>query len=407
MAFNMSAFLGGAAIGVVDRIEDMERKAEKKADRAYTVSEKDRLYNRAKRDKEKAITDELADSLSVYYTPDQVEDIMKNGKGASRYAVGRGEYYANNGMDASVAYQMPDNDITDIGGAAVGSVGDVAASSEALSTGAPEGLGGSGGSFASRFTKGPDAKDKSLAAAETDVLNMRIRAATLSEEAGAKLLEKADAKENILLDMQRKKADAQREAADPNEIQTFYTVDQRLKIEKKYDTLALNEMGVETGTLGELGSNVAKKLRGSNTIAISQLRSAESLHVSNTTGNKEEYMYDLIEGKKVNAVNRLNQYAKTNYSKVPSAKIYQSSQDLQNAGRSGALREGDLYITFVKAHTIQAKTMPDGSVVPEQNVPAQYMAGTYIGDIYKNLGLKSYIPAGYLGETWKPTVETP
>jgi hypothetical protein len=137
MAFNMSAFLGGAAMGVVDRIEDVERKAEKKSDRAYGRDEKDRLYNRAKRDKEKAITDELADSLSVYYTPDQVEDIMKNGKGASRYAVGRGEYYANNGMDASVAYQMPDNDITDIGGAAVGSVGDVAKASEELSTGAP------------------------------------------------------------------------------------------------------------------------------------------------------------------------------------------------------------------------------------------------------------------------------
>ena len=372
MAFNMSAFLGGAAIGVVDRIEDMERKAEKKADRAYTASEKNRLYNRSKRDKEKAITDELADSLSVYYTPDQVEDIMKNGKGASRHAISRGEYYTNNDMDASVAYQMPDNDITDIG--------DVAAASEALSSGAPEGLGGSGGSFASRFTKGPDPKDKSLAAAETDVLNMRIRAATLSEEAGAKLLEKALAKETILLDMQRNKAEAQREAADPNEVQEFYSVDQRLKIEKKYDTLALNEMGVETGELGNLGENVAKKLRGSNTIAISQLRSAESLHVSNTAGNKEEYMFNLIEGKKINAVNRLNQYAKTNYSKVPSAKIYQSSQDLQNASRSGALREGDLYISYV-----QAKTMPDGSVVP-----AQYMAGTYIGDIYKNLGLLPY-----------------
>jgi len=128
MAFNMSAFLGGAATGVVNVIDDMERKAEKKADRAYTQSEKDRLYNRSKRDKEKAITDELADSLSVYYTPDQVEDIMKNGKGASRHAISRGEYYTNNDMDASVAYQMPDNDITDIGGAAVGSVGDVAAS---------------------------------------------------------------------------------------------------------------------------------------------------------------------------------------------------------------------------------------------------------------------------------------
>lgn len=389
----MSAFLGGAASGVVDRIEDMERKAEKKADRAYTQSEKDRLYNRAKRDKATALTEELADKLAVFYTPDQVPDIMSNGVAAARYAIGRGEYYNNIGMDASVAYQMPDNDITDIGGAAVGSVGDVAKASEKLSTGAPAGLGGRGGSFASRYTKGPDPKDKSLAAAETDVLNMRVQAATLSEEAAAKLLEKAETKENILLDMQRKKADAAREASNENEVKEYYTVSERESKIRNYRVLARNSMEIQTGSLGE----ITGKLKGTNSLGLAELATANNLQGNNNVGYKEVQMDKEIQSVQANGVAMLNQYAVSNYATVPSSKIYQSSQDLQNASRSGALREGDLYISYV-----QAKTMPDGSVVP-----AQYMAGTYLGDIYKNLGIKPFLPATYLGETWTPPVETP
>ena len=391
MAFNMSAFLGGAATGVVDVIDDMERKAEKKADRAYTQSEKDRLYNRAKRDKEKAVTDELADSLSVYYTPDQVEDIMKNGKGASRHAIARGEYYTNNDMDASVAYQMPDNDITNVSASAVGSVGDVAEASKALSTGAPAGLGG--GSFASRFTKGPDPKDKSLAAAETDILNMRVKAAELSEEAGAKLLAKADTKENILLDMQRKKADAARETSNENEVKEHYTVSERESKIKNYRVLSRNSMEIQTGSLGE----ITGKLKGTNSLGLAELSTANNLQGNNNLGYKEVQMDKEIQSVQANGVAMLNQYAVSNYAKVPAAKIFQSNQDLQNATRSGgSLKPGDVYVTFV-----QKQTRSDGTVIP-----AQYMAGTYLGDMYKNLGIKPFLPAAYLGETWTPT-ETP
>ena len=305
----MSAFLGGAASGVVDRIEDMERKAEKKADRAYTQSEKDRLYNRAKRDKATALTEELADKLAVFYTPDQVPDIMSNGVAAARYAIGRGEYYNNIGMDASVAYQMPDNDITDIGGAAVGSVGDVAKASEKLSTGAPAGLGGRGGSFASRYTKGPDPKDKSLAAAETDVLNMRVQAATLSEEAAAKLLEKAETKENILLDMQRKKADAAREASNENEVKEYYTVSERESKIRNYRVLARNSMEIQTGSLGE----ITGKLKGTNSLGLAELATANNLQGNNNVGYKEVQMDKEIQSVQANGVAMLNQYAVSNY----------------------------------------------------------------------------------------------
>lgn len=390
---NWGAFIGGAASGAVDYIDEVERKAEKKADRAFTKSEKDRIYNRSKRDKEKAFTDELADSLSVYYTPDQVTDIMKNGKGASRHAISRGEYYTNNGMDASTQYQMPDNDITNISASKVGSVGDVADASENLSTGvvAPEGLGGS--SFASRFTKGPDPKDKSLAAAETDIFNMRVRASTLSEEAGAKLLAKAKVKEDILLDMQRNKADADRETADPNEVKENYTVTQREAKIKNFRVLARNNAAITTGSLGELTG----KLKGTNSLGLAELATASTLKVDNDLGHKEVAMGNSIKSVTQNGVNALNQYAISNYSTVPASRVYKTNQDLKNAGRmGGSLKPGDLYVTYV-----QSKTQSDGTVIP-----AQYMAGTYLGDMYKNLGIKPFLPASYLGETWTPT-ETP
>jgi len=393
MAMNWGAFIGGAASGAVDYIDEVERKAEKKADRAFTKSEKDRIYNRAKRDKEKAFTDELADSLSVYYTPDQVTDIMKNGKGASRHAISRGEYYTNNGMDASTQYQMPDNDITNISASKVGSVGDVADASENLSTGvvAPEGLGGS--SFASRFTKGPDPKDKSLAAAETDIFNMRVRANSLSEEASAKLLAKAQTKEDILLDMQRNKADADRETADPNEVKENYTVTQREAKIKNFRVLARNNAAITTGSLGELTG----KLKGTNSLGLAELATASTLKVDNDLGHKEVAMGNSIKSVTQNGVNALNQYAISNYSTVPASRVYANNQELQNAARSGgSLKPGDLYVTYV-----QSKTQSDGTVIP-----AQYMAGTYLGDMYKNLGIKPFLPASYLGETWTPT-ETP
>ena len=82
----MGAFLGGAATGLVERIEDDERKAEKKADRAYTKSEETRLYKRNIRDKKNETTKELAGLLSTLYKePANVERIMAAGNTAGAF----------------------------------------------------------------------------------------------------------------------------------------------------------------------------------------------------------------------------------------------------------------------------------------------------------------------------------
>ena len=394
MAFNMSAFLGGAATGVVKRIDDMERKAEKKADRAYTASEKDRLYSRAKRDKENAITKELTEKLSVFYTPDQVPDIMSNGVAAARYAISRGEYYTNNNMKAHLQYQMPNNDITNISAAPVGSVGDVAKASEELSSGPPEGLGG--GSFASRLTGNITPEYETMANAQIDVLNMRIKAARLSDgEAKEKLLKDADLTETISLDMARKESEARREGGDSDP--KAYTASHLFSLEKRSDTIALNEMGVETGQLGELGKKVAEKLRGSNTMAMSYLRSADALNIRNNKGPKDEGMYQLIDGKKDIAVNNLQAYVTGNYNKIIKANVYANVDAAKNAAKVGGnLKPGTMYAYFKPAYV----KMVDGK---EVSVPDTYVAGTFIGDNYQaNLGLDGLQNAISLPSTWLP-----
>ena len=100
MAFNMGAFLGGAATGLVERIEDDERKAEKKADRAYTKSEEDRLYKRGVRDKKQSTTDALAGFLtSLNYNPETVAKIMKSGNLSAEYWAEQGQLANQKGIN--------------------------------------------------------------------------------------------------------------------------------------------------------------------------------------------------------------------------------------------------------------------------------------------------------------------
>jgi len=87
MAFNFTALLGGMASGLSERINIEEAKLEKAADRAYTRSEQERLARRAKREKEKLITEELASQLSLYFSPEQATQIMSKGLGAAKEAL--------------------------------------------------------------------------------------------------------------------------------------------------------------------------------------------------------------------------------------------------------------------------------------------------------------------------------
>ena len=189
----MTAFVGGAASGVIDRIDDIERKSEKAKDKAYTKSEETRLYNRGQRDKKQAITNALASQLAVFFPPEYVKDIMSNGNAAAQYALSQGEYYDKNNMDPALNYrlsggasvvkpkkpkdtfkngQSPGAMGGSLSGASVTSVGEVSESATA-----PEGLGGD--TFRNRFTPRKQSKAyNTLAAMQVGLLNERVAAGT-------------------------------------------------------------------------------------------------------------------------------------------------------------------------------------------------------------------------------------
>ena len=381
MAFNMSAFLGGAATGVVKRIDDMERKAEKKADRAYTASEKDRLYSRAKRDKENAITKELTEKLSIFYNSDQVPDIMSNGAAAARHAISRGEYYMDNGMDASVAYQMPKNDITNVNASAVGSVGDVTAASEALSSGAPEGLGG--GSFASRFVQGPKKKSwETLAAFQMDLLERKINAVGNPEE-----IAEIEKDESLWLEQAAALEDAKRKAETKNKTGTepIYSDESRRKLINDavtYHRLSLDvQADIETG--------IVSGIEGNNNLQMAEIRAASDLTVTNNNGFKEVQLGSRIKSMVENATVSLNEFAKNKVRQEGTA--YASWDALQAAIADQTIVAGSTYAyqtTAVDANG-QATTV--------------FQGGTYLGEYGKNAGIAN----GYLNlpTTYSPSVQ--
>jgi len=393
MAFNVMAALGGAATAFSDYSDEQARKAEKKKDREYAEEREQNIYDRNKKDAAQSAYDALAEQLSVFYRPDQVEDIMSNGNGAAKHAITRGTYYDKMGLAPSEHYKMPGNDIKNVNNknaisltpkpvVGIGSIS--AAAEEGADTRvdvAPEGLGGN--SFASRFTIIADKEDLTAAEFEARLLNDRLAAGDDPE-----LLAEVDKKQKIFLDLAREKAEAARKDNDPDVEVEFYTPTLRENKIAKFETAALNEMGVMTGLEG----SITDKLKGTNTLAVSRLRAVENLTIDNAAGYQEVAMGKLIEGRKTIALNGINQYAQAKYRTVKSNKIFQNQAALVQASKDGTLKINDVYISFQK-ESINSEG---------KRVPAQYLVGTYLGDMYKTIGVKSFQPAMYLGESYTP-----
>jgi len=390
MAFNFEAFLGGAATGLSDFADETSRKKEKKDDRDYVKAREQNIYDRNKRDAAQTAYEALAGELAVYYRPEQVADIMGNGNGAAKHAITKGVYYSKLNLSPAEYYTMPDNDIKNQTNTATtltsteATVGSISAAAEAGTDTTVETGGMSGGTFASRFTVIPPTVDDETAAEfEASLLNDRLAAGEDEE-----LLAEVDRKQKIFLDLARKKAKAAREANDPNVEVEFYSPALRENKIAKFETAALNEMGVMTGLEG----SIRDKLKGTNTLAISQLRATENLMIDNKAGYGETAMSKLIEGRKTIALNGINQYAQSKYRKVDSSKIFQDQAALVQASKDGTLSPNDVYISFVPSSTNSEGV----------TIPAQYVVGTYLGDMYKTIGVKQFQPAMYLGESYTP-----
>ena len=389
MAFNFTAFLGGAATGVSDFADEKARKKEKQSDRDYVEAREQNIYDRNKRDAAQTAYTALAEELAIYYRPDQVSDIMSNGNGAAKHAITKGVYYTGLNLSAAEHYTMPNNDIKNQTKNSTtlkspeATVGSISAAAEAGTDTTVETGGMDGGIFTNRFTVPATVEDKTRFEWEDALLNDRLAAGDDPEKNA-----EVDAQEKIFLDLARKKAEAARVDKKDDEVKEFYTVPQRETKIAKFDTHALNQMGVMTGDLG----NIKDKLKGTNTLAVSQLRSAENLTIDNKAGYQEVAMGKLIEGRKTIALNGINQYAQAKYRTVKSDKIFQNQAALIQASKDGTLEPNDVYITFTPA-----STNSDGVVTP-----AQYIVGTYLGDMYKTIGVKPFQPSMYLGESYEP-----
>ena len=107
MNFNFGGFLAGMSESVVGAIEEEKEQQRRFELMAEEEATKERARRKAKRETENAALEELTESLKLYYTDDQVADILSNGKVAGNYALSHGQTVAANGGSASASYTMP------------------------------------------------------------------------------------------------------------------------------------------------------------------------------------------------------------------------------------------------------------------------------------------------------------
>ena len=111
MAFNFGAFLGGASDNLVDMIKTKEAQLYKEEQDEKERTRKARVAAANQRRADEKEAKELAEGLSLFYSKDQVQDIMSKGKTAGKYAISYAENMANKGYDASAGYAMPKTSI--------------------------------------------------------------------------------------------------------------------------------------------------------------------------------------------------------------------------------------------------------------------------------------------------------
>ena len=111
MGFSLSSFLGGAAgagsRGIEKRRDTLQREKETAEARQWQIATESRADSRNKK-KERAVAkreaEERADSLALYFNPDQVKDIMGGGKAQIQYALDYASKLPTD-QDASLNYR--------------------------------------------------------------------------------------------------------------------------------------------------------------------------------------------------------------------------------------------------------------------------------------------------------------
>jgi len=110
MAFSLQAFGAGFASTMANTLTEQRQRQERLQDEATSLATRQRLAKQAKRDEEKKIMEELTESLSLYYTPDQVQNILSEGKAGVQYALNHAQNLPV-GVDASTTYTLPKTNV--------------------------------------------------------------------------------------------------------------------------------------------------------------------------------------------------------------------------------------------------------------------------------------------------------
>ena len=368
MAFNLQAFGAGFAKKVTEDLDTERDRITKLADDETMVATRQRLAKQAKRDEEQEIADNLVESLSLYFTPEQIEDIVPRGKIAVAHAVSKGKFYDEKGMSASSMYTMPDNDIANMNTSTTTNIGDVSKTADV-----PEGMGSD--SFASRFTPIKPTKEfNTIAAFQVSLLQERIDAGDDPEKIAI-----INEKEEQFFAQASKLENAKRKPEDKNPV-NFYTNTDRFKLINGMRELARNNRELTVGA----GGILMGEYRGSNRLSLAELDASLNLFTQNNLVGQEEILYNEIKSITDNALNSLDSYAKANYKKIKADKVFENKDELKEQVELGNIGVGDTYIVKIP--------VKDGEM---------YATGTYVGENYKKIGIDS----GYRIASWLPTYE--
>jgi|14_taG_2_1085336.scaffolds.fasta_scaffold00163_19 hypothetical protein len=107
MAFNFGAFIGGASENLVEMIKTKEAQMYKEDQDEKEIKRRARMAAVTQRRADEKEAREIAEGLSLFYTKEQVGDILSKGKTAGGYALKYAQTMSEKGYDPSAGYSMP------------------------------------------------------------------------------------------------------------------------------------------------------------------------------------------------------------------------------------------------------------------------------------------------------------
>jgi hypothetical protein len=106
MSFNFGGFLAGMSESIVGAIEEEKEQQRRFELMAEEEATRERARRKSQREAKNAALTELTESLNLYYTEEQVADILSNGTAAGKYALNHAQTVQGNGGSASATYNM-------------------------------------------------------------------------------------------------------------------------------------------------------------------------------------------------------------------------------------------------------------------------------------------------------------